>query len=363
MVDPRRSLQSGQHAPPLAIEEVLVDGEAAELGGTIRVPPGKRTFEFRYAGLSFLAPGRVQYRYRLDGFDPDWVEARAARSVRYTNLPPGRYGFRVTARLGQGEWNDSAAAVQLELAPRFYQRPLFLGLGLAALALAAWRAFVFRLRRLKASEQRLQLTVEERTRALQLETRKLAAADAEKSALLQQLKEQSDAFERLSKEDALTGLANRRQFDEVLAQEFARARRHRQPLTVVMADIDSFKAVNDRFSHKAGDEVLVVVARLIRESCRGTDLAARYGGEEFGMLLPQTTAEGAEVVCERIRALVASADLSAIAPGLRVTISIGISDWPEAPHPDKLIVAADEQLYAAKRAGRNRVRRASATGA
>lgn len=357
MVDPRRSLQSVPQPPPLAIEEVLIDGEAVDPSGTISVPPGKRTFEFRYAGLSFLAPGRVQYRYRLEGFDPDWVVAGGTRSVRYTNLPPGRYGFHVTARLGQGQWNPNAASVSVDLAPRFYQRPLFLGLGVAALVLGAWRAFLFRVRQLEEREQLLQRTVGERTRALQLETQKLAEADEEKSALLRKLTEQSDAFERLSKEDALTGLANRRRFDEVLAQEFARARRYQQPLTVAMADIDFFKAVNDRFSHKAGDEVLVVVARLIRESCRGTDLAARYGGEEFGILFPQTTAAGAAVVCERIRSLVASADLSAICPGQSVTISIGVSDWSEAPHPDKLITAADEQLYAAKHAGRNCVRR------
>jgi diguanylate cyclase (GGDEF)-like protein len=165
------------------------------------------------------------------------------------------------------------------------------------------------------------------------------------------------ALERQTREDALTGVFNRRYLDAKLAAEWERALRFGRALTVAMMDIDHFKAVNDRFSHAVGDEVLRTVARLLRENTRGVDVVARYGGEEFCLILVETRAEEAARLCDRLRGLIADYDWSAIRPGIAVTVSVGVAGLHEgADAPDALLAAADARLYAAKHAGRNRVR-------
>lgn len=183
----------------------------------------------------------------------------------------------------------------------------------------------------------------------------LKEADAEKSRLLQKLREQSQELERLARQDPLTRLYNRRYLEENLAREFAASKRYRFPLSIAMVDIDHFKQINDRFSHQVGDDVLRLVAQMLESNCRGADFAARYGGEEFVLVFPQTNQSGALIACERVRQRIENYPWNDIYPHLRVTVSIGISSDPTLPDHEKLLAAADEQLYAAKRAGRNRV--------
>jgi diguanylate cyclase (GGDEF)-like protein len=157
--------------------------------------------------------------------------------------------------------------------------------------------------------------------------------------------------------DSLTGLANRRALDARLELELERSRRSGQPLSVLMVDIDHFKHINDRHGHAAGDAVLRRLAGILREEIRGIDLAARYGGEEFVLLLPATASAAAYAVAERIRQAVAREVF--VVPDertLRVQVSIGIACFPDDdPEGDHLLQRADEALYAAKGAGRNRV--------
>jgi diguanylate cyclase (GGDEF)-like protein len=183
----------------------------------------------------------------------------------------------------------------------------------------------------------------------------LTRADEEKARLLEQLREQAAELERQTREDALTGVFNRRHLDALLAAEWERALRFGRVFTVAMLDIDHFKDVNDRFSHAAGDEVLRTVARILRESTRGVDAVARYGGEEFCLVLIETDVEDGARLCDRLRVLVESNDWSTIRPGLAVTISAGVAGSREAEAPGALLAAADTRLYAAKHAGRNRV--------
>ncbi|MFL5539540.1 MAG: diguanylate cyclase [Longimicrobiaceae bacterium] len=169
------------------------------------------------------------------------------------------------------------------------------------------------------------------------------------------LRRQAGELERLSREDSLTGLFNRRHVDAALALEWERASRFGRDLTVAMADIDHFKAVNDRFSHAVGDEVLRRVGEILRGGTRAVDVAGRWGGEEFVLLLVETPPERAAGLCEKLRAAVEAHDWSAVAPGLAVTLSLGVAGNGEAADPAALLAAADARLYQAKRAGRNRV--------
>ncbi len=162
--------------------------------------------------------------------------------------------------------------------------------------------------------------------------------------------------ERQARIDGLTGLANRRACEDHLAGELARIERFGGALAVVIADLDDFKEVNDRFGHPAGDVVLREFAQTLEEGIRDVDLAARWGGEEFVLLLPGTDAAGAVSVADRIRsALEGRLVLSAEGEPIPVTASFGVASFPEASSAQALLAAADAALYAAKRGGKNRV--------
>jgi diguanylate cyclase (GGDEF)-like protein len=169
---------------------------------------------------------------------------------------------------------------------------------------------------------------------------------------------------QLASTDELTQLANRRQFDEALGAEVVRAERFRDPVAVVVADLDNFKKVNDRFGHDVGDLVLRAFAGAIRATVRDVDLPARYGGEEFTVLLPATDAEGGRQLAERLRL---AAEELAIDVGedadVRVTSSFGVASFPEERSAAALMRAADRALYRAKAAGKNMVVVAERAGA
>jgi diguanylate cyclase (GGDEF)-like protein len=161
---------------------------------------------------------------------------------------------------------------------------------------------------------------------------------------------------RLARRDPLTGVPNRRAFEEALARAFAHARKHGLSLSVVAADVDHFKAVNDRLGHSAGDEVLAAVAGRLAAALRDGDMLARVGGEEFAALLAGAgLAESAEIA-GRLRARVAEAPVVAGGAAQAVTVSLGCAELgPEDEEPVALLARADAKLYEAKIAGRNRV--------
>jgi diguanylate cyclase (GGDEF)-like protein len=197
-----------------------------------------------------------------------------------------------------------------------------------------------------------------------------ARADAERARLdaeLQRLRAQqledehrtlraeADALGRAAREDALTGLYNRRMVDETLPALLDRVRVARSPLAVAMLDLDHFKQINDRFGHGLGDQVLIAMAQLLRANTRDADLLARVGGEEFMVVLGGAPIELAQEICERLRGAVAGHPWRKVAAGLQVTVSIGlVAGLPDEPR-ETLIERADAALYEAKRRGRNRV--------
>ena len=171
--------------------------------------------------------------------------------------------------------------------------------------------------------------------------------------------EHASLYQRLELEavtDGLTELPNRRQFEERLSEELARVERFGGTLALVLADLDDFKAVNDRHGHLAGDDVLRAFADVLRDTVRDIDTAARYGGEEFALLLPGADEEGAARLAERVRATMAERPIETF-PGALVTVtaSFGVAAFPAAPTEGELFAAADGALYRAKRAGKNRV--------
>jgi diguanylate cyclase (GGDEF)-like protein len=182
-------------------------------------------------------------------------------------------------------------------------------------------------------------------------------------SLQDQLRETQRKLREQAITDELTGLMNRRAFDERLLEEFRRAQRYADPVSLIMVDLDHFKQVNDRFGHPFGDVVLRGAAEQIRHSTRDPDICARYGGEEFGVILPKTHLSGALAVAERIwKELGAKTHMVPQGtPGpekaIQVTASIGLAFYPskDITTPELLLRYADEALYQAKKAGRNTI--------
>jgi diguanylate cyclase (GGDEF)-like protein len=174
------------------------------------------------------------------------------------------------------------------------------------------------------------------------------------SSILQRLYHE---LERRSKHDGLTGALNRAAFDERLPVECDRADRHERPLSLLMVDIDFFKRVNDGYGHQAGDCVLKAIVGMLNEISRPGDVVARYGGEEFVVILPETDANDAKAMAERVRSTIGRARIDfAAGEDIAVTVSVGCaSREPNTATPGDLVRAADAALYQAKRSGRNRV--------
>lgn len=192
---------------------------------------------------------------------------------------------------------------------------------------------------LRHSEQRYRQLTAELERRVQERTAELSAANRE--------------LTRLAITDALTGICNRRHFQETLAVEIARARRYGNPLSLVMFDIDHSKAINDRHGHQAGDRVLIEVAARARDNLRVSDHLARWGGEEFMIMLPQGDQGAARYLAEKLRSLIAATPFGEIG---QVTSSFGVTEFDPRETEDACLQRLDAALYAAKAAGRNRVK-------
>jgi len=175
---------------------------------------------------------------------------------------------------------------------------------------------------------------------------------------INQLQQHLAAVRNESLTDPLTGLANRKHFDEQLAKTMAEAIERSEPLSLVMSDIDHFKTFNDNWGHLTGDQVLRLVAMSLKQNVKGQDMAARYGGEEFAVILPNTVLRSALTVADHIRRAVMSKELMRRSTGQnlgRVTISLGVATTRKGDTMQSLIARADTCLYGAKRNGRNRV--------
>jgi diguanylate cyclase (GGDEF)-like protein len=250
------------------------------------------------------------------------------------------------AQRGSG-WSPETASVAFEIEPRLWQRPWFLPAAGALFGLALYGLYRARVGQLKAREGQLSRLVDERTRAL-----------SEKNTELEQknetIRKQSEIFEQLSRTDGLTGLPNRRAMEESLAGAWRRAVAGGTELSFGLLDIDHFKRINDGYSHDVGDAALRRVAEVLRKQGARVSVA-RWGGEEFALLFPGLGLEAARAQAEALRQAIEAIDAGDLAPGLRITASIGVAGHGGLPNYEKMVSLADQRLYEAKNAGRNRV--------
>jgi diguanylate cyclase (GGDEF)-like protein len=332
--------------PECKLLDVVWTGIRPEvLGDELQLRPGRWSFRLRAYCAWFVDCTQVQVQFQLVGFDADWQAWQEQPMVAYNSLPPGRYKLIARARSPLTGSGPTGELLHLRV-----RRPLW-AIGWTALLASAEAGYDLlvrarnRNRDLLEANRRLEAAVVERTE-------RLRASNQELSAL-------RDAYRQLAEVDALTGVANRRSFDKELTRCMAVTRRSGSPLSLLMVDVDRFKAVNDRYGHQTGDAYLRAIGALLAGSLRaGVDLATRYGGEEFALLMQSTDADGARLLAERLRVGVEALQLrnDGTAPG-HVTVSIGVATTAR-PGPDAeadLVARADHALYRAKQQGRNRV--------
>lgn len=346
-----------QALPHVVLEQIRVNDRPIAPGHPLRLPAGTNTLEFRYAAISFLMPRFLRYRQRLLGEDAGWVERGTMRSVQYTNLRPGHYRFEVGVSapgLGQG-WSTDSTAIDIDIQPHFWQHSWVITAAMIMGLLGLWALVRWRTTHLRRRAVQLEALVELRTSDLKQHAERLRESDLDKSRLLEKLQQQSIAFERMALEDALTGVGNRRSLDTQLQQAFDRALRGQRSLCFALFDIDHFKQVNDQFSHAAGDQALIAVAKALHDALDGAGVLARWGGEEFGVLFERIPLARAIELCETMRKRVEAIDCGDFAPGFRLTVSGGVAEIGEAQRFESLVARADALLYEAKRGGRNRI--------
>jgi diguanylate cyclase (GGDEF)-like protein len=334
-------------APPrAAIVRAALGDRPIAVDATPRTAVGRdrNSLAVAFAGLTFLNEGRIDYQVRLVGLEPAWRRTDD-RDALYPALPPGQYRFEARARIGQGAWGP-AAGLDFAILPAWWQRGTVRSAAWVLGALLLFAGYQLRVRRLERRRRHLEDLVAVRT--------------AELSALNERLHDANEELERLSATDGLTGLANRRAFDQAFDVEWRRGRRRGRALALILLDVDDFKGYNDTYGHAAGDRCLSRIgAALAGVGRRPGDLVARYGGEEFAVLLPGASLDGAtaiaEIVRRRVRELVIPHAGSQVAPV--VTVSLGVASTVPHPaeHRDVLFTLADQALYRAKRNGRDRV--------
>ncbi len=334
------------YAPPLVVSELRINGERQHMGqleGGLRLGPQQRSFSLEFAALDFSNPARSRYAYKLEGFDPAWIETSAdLRVASYSNLSPGRYVLRVRAHNRSGVASEQPLVIPVTVLPAWWQQWWFMAVLLALLVTAIAALVHWRTRLLRRRQQWLENKVRERT------------AELEASSLT----------------DPLTGLRNRRFLTQQIEADVALTlRRHdaskqgespvAADLIFFLLDVDHFKQVNDELGHAAGDAVLRQIRSRLQQVFRDTDYLVRWGGEEFLIVARETSREHAAELAERAcQAIAEQAFVLDDGSSLSKTCSVGFACFPLAPHASRAVDwpatvnLADAALLAAKRAGR-----------
>ncbi len=333
-------LEKVKALPPVKLAAIRwLNAEADYAGDLITIKPGNWTLEIEFFTAWFVDENSLRYRHRLLGFDAKWSEPKTAASLEYNSLPPGEYTLELQAYAPLIGWGEVSSVLTIVV----LQPPL----PAVLLNLRNWLNSSF-LTSQYLREQNLALEQQVRSRTLQI------------AKINSDLHFANQKLLQMSFTDALTGIPNRRQFDDLFNNAIQLAAQSNSWLSLALIDIDFFKGFNDAYGHPKGDRCLQRVASVLNEELRETrDWVFRYGGEEFAILLPGADLNIALMVVERLRVAVErlgipheKSDVAKV-----VTISIGLISRQPKPETSglELLSEADLALYQAKNAGRNRM--------
>lgn len=306
----------------------------------LQILSDSRRLKVEFSLLDYSAPERNRYAYRLEGFDADWIPAEPrSRAATYTNVPPGTYTLQLRGSNRDGVWSRPLE-LPVRVLPAWYETFWFRVTTVAGGLLLIWALVQARTAFLYRRQRELQNLVAERT--AELEQRSL------------QLRESQRQLEQIAYVDPLTGLANRRLFEDEMRQRIKVITSSGGCFTLLLIDLDGFKKINDTHGHDAGDALLKVTAQRLVAAVRETDHVARLGGDEFAVVLAHTCEFlSVEIVCRRILKSITE-PVSFRDTTMRVSASIGSARCPsQGTASGSLYKSADLALYEAKASGRN----------
>lgn len=326
-------------APSVVIESAIVERNSIDINKGLFIGAGKKDIEIKFTGVSLIKSEQVKFKYKLEGYNTDWIDAGTQRAIYYSNLPPGNYRLLIKAANSDGVWNEESASLEIQLEPFFYQTSGFYFLCIAVGLLALFTIWKISVHQLEARERKLARLVAART---------------------EELRKANEELQHLANSDGLTSVGNRRLFETFLSNEWKRAIRFKTEISLILLDVDHFKLFNDAYGHQAGDDCLKKVAEALKQTInRPTDLVARFGGEEFAVILGETDAEGALNIAEQIKENVKNLNIlhQSSKTCSQITISIGVATTFADLDDSEigLITMADKALYRAKAEGRNRI--------
>ncbi|MDR6181618.1 ligand-binding sensor domain-containing diguanylate cyclase [Asaia bogorensis] len=337
--------------PPVALDGVALDGRDIHdlRKGDVLHVPSRHNLTIRYTAPSYIAPKEILFRTTITGAGSAWTTAGRSRTLELTSLPPGAYTLTTSAAHPGQVWPRPVTLVRFVIDPKWWQRRQFWVSCAVALCIVIALSYWGIVWSYRAEANRLARVIRSRTTDLEAQTR-------EKDALLARLEIQIDLTARQAREDALTGVYNRRAFDEAVEKMLTGANTGGPDFCLAIVDIDHFKAINDTYSHQTGDQVLRQVAHVLETHTHPADMVARIGGEEFGILLPAQTLETAIARLDGVReAFHEKTDWEISRSTGLVTFSAGLTRFEAGDTIKTLMKRADLLLYEAKNAGRDRI--------
>lgn len=320
---------------PPAIAQIEFGHTAITNGAEI--PWSAQPLSISIATLNFGDVQHIRIHYRLIGLEPDWVET-SEEDVRYARLEPGSYRFQVQTVSTSDGASSPVTEVRFRIEPRWWQSVqlrLPIILALLGTTILLWRRRIMMLHR---QTRQLELAVQRRTEDLERDKTELLRA--------------REQMRHYAEHDELTGLWNHRIIVERLRSEVDRSRRDNTPLSIILADLDHFKTINDTYGHPSGDQVLRRIGSVFQHSVRTYDWVGRYGGEEFLLILPGASFAHARARAEELRRAVQAMQILDVEEPVHMTVSLGVASGFPTDY-EALIRAADTALYRAKDHGRN----------
>jgi diguanylate cyclase (GGDEF)-like protein len=317
--------------PPVLLLSVSNNQQSLVLDEVAEIHQQGSSMHFDYSAISFKRAPDVNYRYRLANNDQEkWRETRL-RALQIDSLEAGDYQFEITARIGQGKWNETPAIFKFTVIPPFWRTLWFMGLVL----ISVLGVFFYRIHRSKQHAIKLENTVKQRT---------------------EELEKVNKGLEWLANHDSLTRLANRHQVQLTLTQ--LQKNQPQLKLGLIIIDLDYFKSINDNYGHAAGDIVLQEFSKMLKDLIDKDQMASRWGGEEFLIVCPNTDSEKLERLVLQILDACMNLEFAIdTEDAVQLRCSIGFTNMPtgltEMPW-ERVIQLADMALYSAKHNGRNR---------